>query len=60
MVKSAIQKSFRLNASGILFIDDDGIGIENPDNGELIKFTELLSDFADKTVEFSIVYHECY
>lgn len=60
MAKAAITKKYALNASGILAIADDGVYIENTENGEAIDFRDLLSDFADKSVKLSINYDEDY
>lgn len=56
MAKAAINKTFKLNATGILDIMDDGVYIENGDTGELINFKALLSEFADKPVKISVTY----
>ena len=56
MAKAAINKTFKLNASGILAIYDGKVAIENPDTGELIMFDKLLADFADKSVKLSVTY----
>lgn len=56
MAKSAINKTLQLNANGILAIDNNVICIENPDTGDLIDLRELLSDFLDKPINFSVSY----
>lgn len=56
MAKAAINKTFKLNASGILAISDGKIGIENLDTSELIMLDKLLADFADKSVKLSVTY----
>jgi hypothetical protein len=60
MAKASITKKYSLSANGILSITDDGIAIENPDTGELINLSELLSEFADRTVKLSVNYDEDY
>jgi hypothetical protein len=60
MAKAAITKKYALSASGILAIAEDGVYIENTENGEAIDFRDLLSDFADKSVKLSINYDEDY
>ena len=60
MAKAAINKTFKLNAQGILDITDDGVYIENGDTGELISFKILLSEFADKPVKLSVTYDYDY
>lgn len=60
MAKASITKKYSLNASGILAIGEDGIGIENPDSGEIIDLKVLLADFADRTVKLSVNYDEDY
>lgn len=60
MAKASITKKYALNANGILHIDDNNVAIENPDNGELIDLSDLLGDFADKTVKLSVNYDEDY
>lgn len=60
MAKAAINKTFKLNANGVLDITDNGVYIENPDTGELISFNILLSEFADKPVKLSVTYDYDY
>lgn len=60
MAKASINKTLKLNAQGILSIDDDGVSIENPDTGELIDMKLLLSEFADKPVKLSVSYDYDY
>ena len=60
MAKASINKTFRLNAQGILDITDDGVYIENGDTGELIQLKDLLSEFADKHVKLSVTYDYDY
>lgn len=60
MAKASINKTLKLNAQGILSIDDDGVSIENPDTGELIDMKTLLSEFADKSVKLSVTYDYDY
>ena len=42
------------------YIEDGVVALENVDTGELINFSELLSDFADRTVKLSVNYDEDY
>lgn len=56
MAKAAINKTFKLNANGILAIEDSGVYIENGDTGELINLKDLLSEFANKSVKLSVTY----
>lgn len=60
MAKASISKKYTLSASGILSINDEYVGLENTETGEMIDFRDLLSDFADKSVKFSINYDEDY
>ena len=60
MAKAAINKTFKLNAQGILAITDDGAAIENPDTGELMPIETLVSEFADKSVKLSVTYDYDY
>lgn len=60
MAKASITKKYSLNANGILHIDDSNVAIENLDTGELIDLSDLLSDFADRTVKLSVNYDEDY
>lgn len=60
MAKASIVKKYTLNANGILHIDDNNVAIENLDTGELIDLSDLLSDFADRTVKLSVNYDEDY
>ena len=60
MAKAAITKKYSLNASGILGINEEGIGIENTDTGEWIDLKVLLSDFTDRAVKLSVNYDEDY
>lgn len=57
---SNIVLKYALNAKGILSIEDNEAAIENMDTGELIKLSELLEDFKDKTVKLSVNYDEDY
>ena len=62
MAKAAITKKMSLSATGILVVDDECIGIENTETGELIGLNQLLLDFADKSVKLSVTYdfdYEC-
>ena len=56
MAKAAITKKMSLSATGILAVDDERVGIENPDTGEIINLNTLLVDFADKSVKLSVTY----
>ena len=60
MAKAAIVKKYALSASGILSITDDGVELENTDTGECIPFAELLSDFNNRVIKFSVNYDEDY
>lgn len=60
MAKAAITKKTSLSATGILSIDNDIIGIENSDTGELIEFNKLLADFSDKYIKLSVTYDYDY
>ena len=51
---------YALNAKGILSIEDNDIGIEDSDTGEIIKLRDLLADFADKTIKLTVTYDEDY
>ena len=55
-----IKKKYSLNAKGILVVENDIIGIENTDTGELFRLQDLLADFADKSVSLSVNYDEEY
>ena len=58
MSKVAVAKKYSLEAKGILDIHDGIIGLEIENTGKFISFIDLLSDFKDKTVRFSINYEE--
>ena len=60
MAKAAIVRKYNLSASGILAIENDMIGIENVDTGEIIDLKDLLFDFNDRTIKLSISYDEEY
>ena len=60
MAKAAIVRKYALSATGILSVNDDGVALENTETGELIKFEDLLGDFADKTIKLSVNYDEDY
>lgn len=60
MAKAAINKTLKLNASGIIGIEDGVVVIENADTGELIPFDVLLADFMDKPVKLSVAYDYDY
>ena len=55
-----ITLKYSLNEKGILSIEDGVVALENVDTGELINFSELLSDFADRTVKLSVSCDEDY
>lgn len=62
MAKAAITKKMSLSATGILVVEDECIGIENTETGEIIELNKLLEDFADKSVKLSVTYdfdYEC-
>ena len=56
MAKAAITKKMSLSATGILVVEDECIGIENTETGEIIELNKLLEDFADKSVKLSVTY----
>lgn len=60
MAKSSITTKYNLTANGILSMENDIIGIENPDTGEFIRLNELLDDFSDKTIKLTVTYDEDY
>ena len=60
MAKAAITKKYSLSAQGILVVDDECMGIENPDSGEFIELSKLLADFADKSIKLSVTYDYDY
>lgn len=60
MAKAAITKKYALNADGILSIENNVVGIENPDTGEIIDLCTLLSDFANRSIKLSVNYSEDY
>ena len=60
MAKAAIVKTYNISASGILSIENNIVGIENPDTGEFFDLSELLSDFADKSIKMNVSYDEDY
>ena len=55
-----ITKKYSLSAKGILAIEDGTIGIENTDTGEIFNLQDLLADFKDKYIKFSVNYDEDY
>lgn len=60
MAKAAFNKSYKINAKGVLSIDDNTVAVENPDTGELVELATLFADFADKPVSITISYDEDY
>ena len=36
MAKAAFNKSYKINAKGVLSIEDNTVAVENPDTGELV------------------------
>ena len=60
MAKAAINKTLKLNANGIIGMDNGVLAVNNPDTGELIPFHILLSDFLDKPVKLSVAYDYDY
>lgn len=57
---AAIMRKYSLTAKGIIGIDENGIFIENPDDGTMIYFEELFRDFDNKPVKISVGYDEEY
>lgn len=60
MAKASINRNYKLNAKGILSINEGIVSIENPDTGELIQLSTLFSDFDNRTVSLNISYDEDY
>lgn len=60
MAKNSISYNYKISAKGILYIEDDVVGIEHAETGELIQLSDLFEDFADKSVSLSISYDEEY
>lgn len=60
MAKSAINKTFKISAKGILAINGDVLSIENTENGTQVLLSELFSEFNSKTVSININYDEEY
>lgn len=61
MAKASINKSYKMNAKGLIGLDENNIlGIENSDTGEFIELSRLFVDFLDKPVSLSISYDEDY
>lgn len=60
MAKASFNKTYKINARGVLSIDGDIVSVENPDTGELVQLSTLFEDFADKSVSLSINYDEDY
>ena len=60
MAKAAINQTLKLNAQGILAINEAGVFVEAEDTGELLDFKDLLSEFADKSVKLSVTYDYDY
>ena len=60
MAKAAFNKSYKINAKGVLSIEDNTVAVENPDTGELVELVTLFADFADKPVSIAISYDEDY
>lgn len=52
----AINKTLKLNANGILGVDNDMLVFEVEDTGELIPLHMVLSDFLEKPVKLSVIY----
>lgn len=57
---AAIVKKYKLSAQGILVIENNVVGVESADTGELIEMKDLLSDFKDRTIKLIISYDEDY
>ena len=60
MAKAAFNKSYKINAKGVLSIEEDVVSVENPDTGELVELATLFADFADRAVAISISDEEDY
>ena len=59
MAKAAVNKNFKVSASGILVLDcDDNIALEIEDTGELRYLSEILADFKDRSVKITCTYDE--
>ena len=52
----AINKTLKLNANGILGVDNDMLVFEVENTDELIPLHMLLSDFLEKPVKLSVIY----
>ena len=55
---ASFTKKYTLSAKGILSIEDNVVGIENADTGELFELKDMLSDFADKSIKLTVAYDE--
>lgn len=53
-----IQKKYQIAASGVLYVNDRRVSIENEDTGELVDLADLFADFSEKDVKLSIAYGE--
>ena len=58
MNKAPINKTLTLDVKGILVMNDELIGIEIMETGEIVPLVVLLDDFADKIVSMSICYND--
>lgn len=57
MAASIVRKS-SLSAKGILYIENGGVFLENPDTGEAVALDALLADFNERSVSMSVSYNE--
>lgn len=57
---AAIMKKYNISAKGILVVEENTVGVEIEDTGELIELKDLLSDFNGKTIKLSASYDEEY
>ena len=53
-------KKYTLSAKGILSIEDNIVGIENEETGEMFELKDMLSDFADKSIKLTVAYDESF
>lgn len=60
MAKAAINKFYKISAKGILAIEDNVVGVENLETGELVNLADLFVDFENKDIAITITYNEDY
>lgn len=60
MTTSKFQKQYKISASGILYVENYQIFMENEDTGEIINLADLLADFSSRDCQITVTCDENY